>query len=73
MGFDDAKLIVLFLLLLGGGYYFLSKEFTSRKNWQTYSRPREEPTIKFVAPGTPGAKTWQEIQQEQADRRRVGY
>jgi hypothetical protein len=70
MSFGDFKLIVFFLLVLGGGYYLLSNEFTSRRNWRTFRPQPAEPTIKFVAPGTPGAKTWIQLQEERGIRYR---
>ncbi len=59
----------LFVLMGAGavGVYLAAHHLVSHKSIK-YTGPPPAPTIQFVAPGTPGAKTFSEWQEEQRQR-----
>ncbi len=64
MSFSDLKFFLLVAVLGVVGYGLL---FTNGA-WKRYQRgawePPPTPTVTFVPAGTPGAKTWEQFQEE---------
>lgn len=68
MGKSDLKFFVLILVVGVGGYLaFFNMDWGRFKGG---FQKRKEPTITFVPEGTPGAKTFKQIQDENAQRAR---
>jgi hypothetical protein len=58
---DELKLLFL-VALMGLGVYGVYRMIDT--NRPAYRRPPPTPTITFVPPGTPGAKTFKQLQEE---------
>ena len=67
MSSSDVKFFAVILILAAAGYFAFF-----HVDWKKYRggfQKRQEPTITFVPEGTPGAKSWEEIQKEDSRRR----
>jgi hypothetical protein len=64
-----SELKLLFLVgFMGLAFYGIFKWVDSKDTRPTYKGPPKQPTISFVPPGTPGAKTWEQLQRERWGR-----
>jgi hypothetical protein len=64
----DWKFFALIGIVAVGGYFAFFHMDWNKKGGLNF-REKERPTITFVPEGTPGAKTWDQIQRERKYRR----
>ena len=59
--------VVIGLIAVGGYFAFFHIDWSKKKGGIDFHE-RDRPTVIFVPEGTPGAKSWEDIQREQRYR-----